>query len=108
MKEYSRRLRGDMPDAEKLVWSKVRRKQLKGLQFYRQRIIGNYIVDFHCPKAKLIIEIDGSQHYTAEGIQNDNVRDDYMSSNQLRVLRFSNREVLENIEGVVEKIYGHL
>ena len=97
-----------MTDSEKLVWSKVRRKQLKGLQFYRQRIIGNYIVDFYCPKAKLIIEIDGSQHYTAEGIQNDNDRDNYMGSNQLKVLRFSNREVFENLEGVVEKIYEHL
>ena len=97
-----------MTDAEKLLWSKVRRKQLQGHQFYRQRIIGNYIVDFYCPKAKLILEIDGGQHYTDEGIQNDRVRDDYMSDRQLAVLRFSNREVFENIEGVVERIHERL
>ena len=52
-----------MTDAERLLWSKVRMKQLKNLQFYRQRIIGDYIVDFYCPQAKLVIELDGEQHY---------------------------------------------
>ncbi len=56
-----------MTDAEKLVWSKIRGRQLKGLQFYWQKIIGNYIADFYCPKARLVIEIDGGQHYSAEG-----------------------------------------
>ncbi len=48
-----------MTDAERLLWSKLRRKQVKNFQFYRQRIIGNYIVDFYCPSSKLIIEVDG-------------------------------------------------
>jgi len=51
-----------MTDAERLLWSKLQRKQMKGLQAYRQRIIGNYIVDFYCPKANLIIGVDGAQH----------------------------------------------
>jgi len=59
LKKYSQELRKNMTDAEKLLWSKLRRKQPKGQQVYRQRIIGNYIVDFYCPKAKLVIEIDG-------------------------------------------------
>jgi len=75
LKEYSQRLRRNMTDAEKLLWSKLRRKQLKGLQIYRQRIIGDYIVDFYCPKANLIIEVDGGQHYTDEGIAKDKIRD---------------------------------
>jgi len=97
-----------MTHGERLVWSKIRRKQLKGYQFYRQRIIGNYIVDFYCPKARLIIELDGGQHYGAEGIRKDLKRDDYLKNMGLRVLRFSDREVFENLTGVLEKIYGDL
>ena len=89
-----------MPNAERLFWSRVRRKQLQGYQFYRQKIIGNYIVDFYCPKAKLVIEIDGGQHYDDEEIKKDNVRDDYMREQRLTVLRFSDREVFENLNGV--------
>ena len=66
LKKYSQELRKNMTDAERQLWSKLRGKQLKGLQIYRQRIIGNYIVDFYCPKANLIIEIDGGQHYTPQ------------------------------------------
>ena len=56
-----------MTDAEILLWHKLRRKQLFGLQFFRQKPLGNYIVDFYCPSARLVIEIDGGQHYTEEG-----------------------------------------
>jgi len=94
-----------MTDAERLLWSKLRRKQLKGLQIYRQRIIGNYIVDFYCPKANLIIEIDGGQHYSVEGINEDKIRDDYMRNQGFKVLRVSDKEVFENLNGVIEKIY---
>jgi very-short-patch-repair endonuclease len=108
LKNYSRQLRKDMTDAEWLLWSKVRRKQLKGYQFYRQRIIGNYIVDFYCPKASLIIELDGGQHYEEEGIIKDKIRDDYMKRQGLKVIRFSDTDVFEDIDGLIEKIYGSL
>jgi len=108
LKGYSRQLRKDMTDAERLLWSRVRRKQLKGRQFYRQKIISNYIVDFYCPKAKLVVEIDGGQHYSDEGFKKDRIRDDYMKGYDLRVLRFSDREVFENLDGVIEKIYENL
>lgn len=108
LKEYSQRLRRNMTDAEKLLWSKLRRKQLKGLQIYRQRIIGDYIVDFYCPKANLIIEVDGGQHYTDEGIDKDKIRDDYIKGKGIKVLRFSDREVLKNIGEVIERIYDNL
>jgi len=97
-----------MTDAEKLLWSKLRRKQLKGVQIYRQRIIDDYIVDFYCPKADLIIEIDGSQHYTDEGINKDKIRDNFLKIQGFKVLRFSDKEVFENLKGVVEKIYENL
>jgi very-short-patch-repair endonuclease len=104
LKQLSRQLRENMTDAEKHLWTKVRMKQLKGYQFYRQKPIGDYIVDFFCPRAKLVIEIDGSHHLVSETIEYDRIRDDYLSSLGLRVLRFTNTEVLTNIEGVVESI----
>jgi len=97
-----------MTDAERLLWSKIRGKQLKGYQFYRQRIIGNYIVDFYCPKAKLVVELDGGQHYSNEGIEKDKIRDNYIEEQSLKVLRFSDRDVFENINGVVERIYENM
>lgn len=94
-----------MPDAEKLLWSKVRRKQLKGYQFYRQKIIGDYIVDFYYPRANLIIELDGGQHYTEESIKKDSRRDDFLKRQGYLVLRFSDREIFENLKGALERIY---
>ena len=97
-----------MTDAEKLIWSRMRGKQLKGLQFYRQKIIGNYIVDFYCPESKLIIEVDGGQHYSTEGKNKDHTRDDYMNKIGINVLRFSDRDVLKRIDVVMEKIWREL
>ncbi len=108
LNKYSQKLRNEMTDAEQLLWSKLRRKQLRGLQFYRQRIIGNYIVDFLCRKAKLIIEVDGGQHYTDEGVAKDKERDDYMKDKGMKVLRFSDRDVFENVSGVIERIYENI
>jgi very-short-patch-repair endonuclease len=108
LKEYARELRKDMTDAERLLWSKVRRKQLEGYQFYRQKIIGNYIVDFYCPKAKLVIEIDGGQHCNGQQIKKDKVRDNYMREHKLKVLRFWDKEVFANLEGVIERICENL
>jgi len=97
-----------MTEAGQLLWSKLRRKQLKGLQFYRQKIIGNYIVDFYCAEAKLVVELDGSQHYSEVGRKEDRVRDEYMADNGLRVIRFSDREMFENMDGVMAKIWENL
>jgi very-short-patch-repair endonuclease len=108
LKEYSRSLRSNMTDAERLLWSRIRRKQLKNHQFYRQKLIGDYIVDFYCPKAHLVIEVDGGQHYSSEGKQKDRLRDEYMAQVGLNVLRFSDREVFENLDEVVETIWRHL
>lgn len=106
LKEYSRRLRRDMTDAEKLLWSKIRGKQLKGFQVYRQKPIGRFVADFYCPKANLVIELDGGQHYTEEMRTRDGLRDRYLESVGLRVLRFSDREVFEDLTAVLEKIWS--
>ncbi len=104
LKSASRELRKNMTEAEKMLWSKIRGKQINDMQFYRQKTIGNYIVDYYYPKAKLVTEVDGGQHYEKEGTEKDKARDEYLRSLGLKVLRFTNIEVLKNIEGVVEKI----
>jgi len=108
LKDLSQQLRKNMTDAEKLLWSRLRTKQLKGCQFYRQKIIENYIVDFYCPKANLVIELDGGQHYSDEGQKKDMIRDACVSDIGLKVVRFSDRDIFENIEGVLEKIWSYL
>ena len=108
IKPLARNLRGNMTDAERIVWSKIRKKQIYDVQFYRQKNVGNYIVDFYCPKAQLIIEIDGGQHYEKEGMKKDRKRDDYLQGLGLKVLHFSDIDVLKNINGVLERIHDHL
>jgi len=108
LKQRSRQLRKSMTDAERHLWVKIRMKQLKGYQFYRQKPIGDYIVDFYCPKVKLVIEVDGSQHFSDEMTEYDRIRDEYLNSLGLRVLRFTNIEVLTNIEGIIESIIENM
>ena len=105
LKQPSRDLRNNMTDAEQLLWQRLRRKQILGLQFYRQKPILNFIVDFYCPAANLVIECDGGQHYTAEGLEADRARDQALAQLGLNVLRFDNRQILTEIDGVVEQIY---
>ena len=69
LKSLSRALRSNMTEHERILWSKLKGKQLKNTQFYRQKIIGNFIADFYCPRAKVIIELDGSQHYQEDEIK---------------------------------------
>ena len=97
-----------MTDAERLFWMKVRKKQLKGHQFYRQKNLGIYIVDFYCPSAKLIIEIDGGQHYSENGIIKDKIRDTYLNNLGFEVLRYSDNEILTNINGILEHLFEYL
>ena len=93
---------------EKRLWSRIRRKQINNLQFYRQKVLGHYIVDFYCPAASLVIEVDGSQHFETENQFYDEERTVYLETLGLRVIRFTNRDVLTNIEGVVLEIMKYL
>ena len=107
LKQAARDLRNNMTNAEKLLWSRLRNKQILGLQFYRQKPILNFIVDFYCPATNLVIECDGSQHYTDEGLEADRVRDEALAQLGLKVLRFDNWRVLGEIDEVVEAIYHY-
>ena len=104
-REIRQRVRKNMTDAENMLWLKLRRKQLRGHQFYRQKIIGKYIVDFYCPKANLVIELDGGQHYSETGKVKDRTRDDILRGMGLKILRFSDRDIFENMDGVMEGIW---
>lgn len=93
-----------MTDAEQLLWFRLRRKQLHGVQFYRQKPIGPFIVDFFAPGAGLVIEVDGSQHSEPDHLERDRTRDLCLAEEGLLVMRFNNREVLLEIDAVLELI----
>jgi very-short-patch-repair endonuclease len=105
LKEPARQLRSNMTDSERVLWSRLRGKQLLGVQVYRQKPIGPYIVDFYAPRTRLAIEVDGSQHLDEEHAERDRERDDYLESAGIKVLRFNSREVLKETDAVVEVIY---
>jgi very-short-patch-repair endonuclease len=108
LKGVARSLRKNMTDAERTLWSMIRRKQAKGRLFSRQKTIDNYIVDFYCASAALVVELDGGQHYTPEGREQDRRRDADLAARGLTVLRFSDRDVLTNLESVQEEIWKNL
>ncbi len=105
LKAKARQLRQNQTDSERALWQRLRGKQLSSVQFYRQKVIGDYIVDFYTPKTKLVIEIDGSQHFEVHHAEQDRKRDEYLSSLGLMVLRFNSRQILLETDSVVELIY---
>ena len=104
LKAKARQLRRDSTDSERALWSRLRNKQISGVQFYRQKPIGGYIVDFYAPGAKLVIEVDGGQHLEGPHVQNDMSRDGHLGSLGLKVLRFNSREVMKESDAVIEVI----
>ena len=105
LKPNARRLREEMTDSERNLWARLRRKQIMDVQFYRQKPLGPYIVDFYAPKAKIVVEVDGSQHIEEDVEQKDVRRDKYLKSQNLSVLRFNNLQVLKEMDSVIEIIY---
>ncbi len=97
----ARKLRRDKTDAEALLWSRLRNRQLENAKFRFQAPFDDYVADFLCHSASLIIEVDGSQH--ADSRQDKN-RDAIMEIGGYRVIRFWNSEVFDNLEGVLEEI----
>ena len=108
LKKFAQGLRNNQTEAVFFLWQRLKKKQLKNCRFYRQRIICNYIVDFYCPYANLVIEIDGGQHYSEEGKAKDALRDRHLADLGLAVMRISAREILKNNEGVLEAIYQRI
>ncbi|HBG08170.1 MAG TPA: endonuclease [Geobacter sp.] len=105
LKGPSRRLRKEMTDAEQLLWFRLRRKQILGIQFYRQKPLGPYIVDFHAAAVNLVIEVDGGQHFEDGHLLRDAERDGFLKMRGIMVLRFDNRQVLLELESVVDEVF---
>lgn len=112
MLPYDRQLKTNAPslhtnptDAELRLWQRRRRKQILGLQFYRQKPIGNYIADFYAPAAKLVIELDGAQHLEIGQAKYDTQRTEHLERLGLKILRFDDRQVLLQIDSVLEVIF---
>ncbi len=103
-----RTLRQESPGAERELWMVLRSRQLADAKFRRQHQFGPYILDFYCAAAKLAIEVDGGQHYSEEGAAKDEARTRFLEARGIRVLRFSNTDVLTAIGAVSEVIYAAL
>ena len=108
LKNAPRELRRDQTSAEELIWSLLRNRQLLGFKFRCQHQFGRYVADFYCREAQLVIECDGSPHDLNEQLHHDQIRDASMELQGLRVLRFSNKIVLTDIESVLEQIAANL
>ena len=102
--ENARRLRKEMTPQERRLWYSFLRSY--PIKFYKQRIIGEYIVDFYCASAKLVIEIDGSQHYDEKMMKHDEKRTEYLESLGLLVVRYSNADINVRFDRVCESIYN--
>ncbi|MFQ5963876.1 MAG: endonuclease domain-containing protein [Candidatus Scalinduaceae bacterium] len=106
-REYTKRrrhLRKNMTKAEIYLWAKLKGKQINGLKFRRQYGINNYTVDFYCPELKLAVEIDGGVHYYNSRIISDSQRQKVIEALGIKVLRYTNNDILKNIEGVIQDI----
>ena len=104
-KQIRSQLRTNMPKPEEVLWQRIRRKQL-GVKFRRQHGIGRYIVDFYCTELNLVIEIDGNSHFSDEGKEKDAMRDAFLEALGIKVLRFTNEEVMKQTESVLEKLFN--
>jgi very-short-patch-repair endonuclease len=106
LKELARKLRKNMTFGEVLLWQQLKRKQMRGFDFDRQRPIDRYIVDFYCKDLKLAIEIDGSSHDGEEATRRDKIRQDRLESLGVRFLRFADADVKQNMDMVLTTIHN--
>ena len=100
----ARELRRLSPAAERILWARLKNRGLQGAKFVRSEPIGPYFADFACRSAKLVVEIDGATHSTDEEIAHDKRRTAFLEAKGYRVVRFSNQQVYENVEAVIDEI----
>jgi very-short-patch-repair endonuclease len=103
-----RKLRKSLTPAEALLWKNLQNRQLLGKKFRRQASIYRYIVDFYCPECRVIVELDGAAHYSVTRDAYEEERTKYLEAQGLKVIRFENRDVFENLDGVLETIRQNL
>lgn len=100
-----RDLRVKQTEAEKILWQKLRSRQINGFKFFRQYSIGKYIADFYCSELRLVIELDGSQHYEENVFEYDKIREEFMKSLDIKTIRFNNLDVFKSLDEVMERVY---
>jgi len=103
-KKFRKELRNSLTAAEAVLWLNLKGRQLRAKKFRRQVSIGRYIVDFYCPDCRLVIELDGERHFSLMMDEYEAQRTKYLAGQGLRVIRFENQELYENLEGVLEAI----
>jgi very-short-patch-repair endonuclease len=103
-KNLRKKLRNNSTDAERKLWQVLRKNQILGYKFTRQYGVGKYIVDFYCSAFRLAIELDGSQHMEPKNKLYDGKRTEFLNSQRIKVIRFYDNDVFNNLPGVVEKI----
>jgi len=101
---FARQLRVNQTDCEHLLWQKLRSRQIANLKFRRQFPCPPYVLDFYCAELKLAIELDGGQHYETTGVIHDQRRTHYLKQKGIEVVRFSNLEVIKQMNDVLEQI----
>jgi very-short-patch-repair endonuclease len=101
---FRKKLRNSGTSAEAELWKHISNKKLEGRKFRRQHSVGNYILDFYCPSEKLAIELDGEDHYWQEGIEKDLKKEMVLKGHSIRVLRFENKWVFQDVEYVLRTI----
>ena len=99
-------LRNNATSAEAILWRALKGKQVEGLKFRRQFSVGPYVLDFYCPEIRLGIELDGGVHKESYTKEYDEMRTRFLAENRIRVLRFENEVVYNNVEGIIEAIRG--
>jgi very-short-patch-repair endonuclease len=104
LKAKRKSLRSNLTSAEARLWKLIQNSKLDGIKFRRQHSLGNYIVDFYCPKYLLVIELDGNIHFNPVNEEYDTKRTTYINSLGIKVIRFENKEVFEKTEFVLEEI----
>ncbi len=107
LKDQRKDLRSNATPAESLLWKGLQNSQLEGRKFRRQHSIGPYILDFYCPAEKLCVEVDGQMHFGSSGVLYDGERTQYLNNLGIQVIRFENKIVFQNPEGVLEEIKRH-
>ncbi|MEO6728392.1 MAG: endonuclease domain-containing protein [Candidatus Dojkabacteria bacterium] len=108
LKQKRKYLRNNATEAEVILWSKLKNKQLASCKFIRQYSIDNYILDFYCPLKKLGIELDGSQHSEVDAQAYDNLRTIHLESYGIKILRFWNSDIKNNLNKVLTTIFREL
>ena len=107
LKNFRKELRKRLTQAEARLWSHIK-NSLLGYKFRRQHSVGKYILDFYCTEKRLAVELDGSPHDTEQGFDKDKERTEYLQRLGIKVIRFENKDVIKNLEGVLLEIKKNL